>query len=93
MVNSLDKAIKNIILPMYDWIEDYEIDGDDNSTIIRVTYYVASDENDAFTVSPEFSSLESITFHLFNSLGLNENHRLTISFSSGVFFENKEEII
>lgn len=83
MVESLNKGIKNFILPMYPWIIDFDIIPIKISDIyLKVNYYT----DGPFIVTDELKDIEDITASLFKMLGGSEkSYRL-----GGVDFKSIE---
>lgn len=82
MISSLNKIIKNFIIPSYPNIVGYEIEGNEDSSIIRITYKCESDDDDQLLNSQDHFRIRALTSNMFEMLGLNDKHRLIISFTS-----------
>lgn len=70
---SLDRIIQSIILPRYEWMNNFIVYLNivETPTYLEnytITYYVNPDEDGAFTVTEEMEEAESLTRSLFKML-------------------------
>lgn len=82
MIQALNKIIKNFIIPSYPGIVGYEIEGNEDSKIIRITYECESDDKDHLLNTQDHFRIRALTHDMFNMLGLNDEHKMIISFTS-----------
>ena len=78
MLQGLDKAIKNFILPQFPWVTSYKVEDsweEDGITHFNVVYYLDADEDGTYTVTKDFGDLEDVTLSTFDMLNDN-NHEL-----------------
>lgn len=87
MIQSLNKVIKNLILPQYPWIRTFDIEviSTGGLEVVNVHYYPHTDEESISLTKEHHRQVEGETFGLFKMLNLDPEYYL-----NSVWFLDKD---